>query len=139
MPALDDSVITKEEVEREDTAAVGAGLDALEENRAAPRTLAAPAGHLHRAALLALVLVLIIWEIVYLLGVKPEVMLPSPAAVGDELVRLLQGGQAEEDHLDQPVLGPDRLCDGDRHRRADRPAGGPVQAIRLSLPLLSGS
>ena len=31
MPALDDSVITKAEVEREDTAAVGAGLDVLEE------------------------------------------------------------------------------------------------------------
>ena len=31
MPALDDSVIARDEVEREDTAAVGAGLDALEE------------------------------------------------------------------------------------------------------------
>jgi hypothetical protein len=31
MPALDDSVITQAEVEREDTAAVGAGLDVLED------------------------------------------------------------------------------------------------------------
>jgi NitT/TauT family transport system permease protein len=87
MPALDDSVIANEEVEREDTAAVGAGLDALEEPER------------HREPWwrrLALLLVLVIWQIVYLLGVKPQVMLPSPAAVGDELLRLLEGGQAGE-------------------------------------------
>jgi NitT/TauT family transport system permease protein len=43
-----------------------------------------------------MVVVLVIWEIVYLLKLKPEVMLPSPAAVWDELLKLVQGGQAGE-------------------------------------------
>jgi NitT/TauT family transport system permease protein len=38
----------------------------------------------------------VVWEIVYLLHLKPEVMLPSPAAVFDELGRLLHTGQAWE-------------------------------------------
>ena len=50
MPALDDSVITKAEVEREDTAAVGAGLDVLEEPDRLPRALVAPARQFDRPA-----------------------------------------------------------------------------------------
>ena len=96
MPALDDSVITKDEVEREDTAAVGAGLGVLEE----PDRIREPwwrrLGSSIVPPILALGVVLVIWEIVYLLGVKPEVMLPSPTAVWDELLRLLEGGQAWE-------------------------------------------
>ncbi len=94
MPALDDTVISRDEVEREDTAAVGAGLDALEE----PDRIREPwwrrLGGSIVPPVLALVVVLVVWEVVYLLKLKPEVMLPSPAAVFDELLRLLQGGQA---------------------------------------------
>ena len=94
MPALDDSVISREEVEREDTARVEAGLDRLD------------AVELHRTPwwrrlgssivppFLALVVVLVIWEILYLLKVKPPVMLPSPTSVGKEFLRLLESGQA---------------------------------------------
>ena len=94
MPALDDSVITKDEVEREDTAAVGAGLDALEEPERHRDPWWKRLGTSIVPPFLALILVLVIWEIVYLLGVKPEVMLPSPAAVFSELGRLLESGQA---------------------------------------------
>ena len=96
MPALDDSAITTDEVEREDTAAVGAGLDVLEE----PDRIREPwwrrLGSSVVPPILALGVVLLVWEIVYLLKLKPEVMLPSPASVWDELLRLLQGGQAWE-------------------------------------------
>ena len=94
MPALDDSVITQAEVEREDTAAVGAGLDVLEEPDRVRDPWWRRLGSSIVPPILALVVVLVIWEIVYLLKLKPEVMLPSPAAVWDELVRLMQGGQA---------------------------------------------
>ena len=96
MPALDDSVITRDEVEREDTAAVGAGLDVLEEPDRVREPWWRKLGGSVVPPILALVVVLVVWEVVYLLGVKPEVMLPSPAAVFDELLRLLQGGQAWE-------------------------------------------
>ncbi|MEO8715643.1 MAG: hypothetical protein ABI369_11575, partial [Acetobacteraceae bacterium] len=88
MPALDDSVITKAEVEREDTAAVGAGLDVLEEADQTRDPWWRRLGSSIVPPVLALALVLVIWEIVYLLKLKPEVMLPSPAAVWTELVRL---------------------------------------------------
>ncbi len=96
MPALDDSVIATDEVEREDTAAVGAGLDVLEE----PDRIRDPwwrrLGTSIVPPILAMVLVLVVWEIVYLLHLKPEVMLPSPAAVFNELGRLMSTGQAWE-------------------------------------------
>ena len=119
-------VITKDEVEREDTAAVGAGLDALEEPDRHPGTLVAPARHARSCRRSwRSVVVLVIWEIVYLLGVKPEVMLPSPAAVWDELLRLLEGGQAWETIWTSLSRGPDRLRHGDRHRGPDRAGRSP--------------
>ena len=96
MPALDDSVITREEVEREDTAAVGAGLDVLEEEDNYREPWWRRLGSSVIPPILAMGVVLVIWEIVYLLKLKPEVMLPSPASVFDELGRLLEGGQAWE-------------------------------------------
>ena len=96
MPALDDSVIAKDEVEREDTAAVGAGLDVLEEPDRVRDPWWRRLGSSIVPPLLALGVVLVVWEIVYLLKLKPEVMLPSPAAVWDELSKLMQGGQAWE-------------------------------------------
>ena len=68
MPALDDSVITKAEVEREDTAAVGAGLDALEEPDATRDPWWRRLGTSIVPPILAMVVVLVIWEIVYLLS-----------------------------------------------------------------------
>jgi len=96
VPALDDSVITKAEVEREDTAAVGAGLDVLEEPDHTRDPWWRRLGSSIVPPVLALVVVLVIWEIVYLLELKPEVMLPSPAAVWTELLRLVEDGQAGE-------------------------------------------
>ena len=72
MPALDDSVITKRRGEREDTAAVEAGLDVLEEpDRSA--TPGAPLGCSVVPPILALVVVLVVWQIVYLLGAQAGV------------------------------------------------------------------
>ena len=90
MPALDDSVITQAEVEREDTAAVGAGLDVLEEPDRVKDPWWRRIGSSIIPPILAMLVVLVIWEIVYLLKLKPEVMLPSPAAVWTELVTLVQ-------------------------------------------------
>ena len=64
-----------------------------------------PAG---RAAGKAEHVVLVVWEVVYLLGVKPEVMLPSPAAVFDELLRLLQGGLDKQTAI-LPLIGQLKL------------------------------
>jgi NitT/TauT family transport system permease protein len=94
MPALDDSVITKAEVEREDTAAVGAGLDVLEEPDRAKDPWWRRIGSSIIPPILAMVVVLVIWEIVYLLKLKPEVMLPAPSAVWTELVSLIESGKA---------------------------------------------
>jgi NitT/TauT family transport system permease protein len=94
MPALDDSVITKAEVEREDTAAVGAGLDVLEEPDQARDPWWRRIGSSIIPPILAMVVVLVIWEIVYLLKLKPEVMLPAPSAVWTELVSLVENGKA---------------------------------------------
>jgi NitT/TauT family transport system permease protein len=96
VPALDDSVIATDEVEREDTAAVGAGLDVLEEPERVRDPWWRRLGTSIVPPILAMLLVLVVWEIVYLLHLKPEVMLPSPAAVFDELGRLLHTGQAWE-------------------------------------------
>src|SRR5689334_23394167 len=96
MPALDDSVITQAEVEREDTAAVGAGLDVLEEPDRVKDPWWRRIGSSIIPPILAMLVVLVIWEIVYLLKLKPEVMLPSPAAVWTELVTLVQSGKAGE-------------------------------------------
>ena len=85
MPALDDSVITKAEVEREDTQAVGAGLDVLEEEDNYREPWWRRLGSSVIPPILAMGVVLVIWEIVYLLKLKPEVMLPSPKAVLTEL------------------------------------------------------
>jgi NitT/TauT family transport system permease protein len=94
MPALDDSVITQAEVEREDTAAVGAGLDVLEEPDRVKDPWWRRVGSSIIPPILAMVVVLVIWEIVYLLGLKPEVMLPAPSAVWTELVSLVESGKA---------------------------------------------
>jgi NitT/TauT family transport system permease protein len=94
MPALDDSVITQAEVEREDTAAVGAGLDVLEEPDRVRDPWWRRVGSSIIPPILAMVVVLVIWEIVYLLGLKPEVMLPAPSAVWTELVSLVESGKA---------------------------------------------
>jgi NitT/TauT family transport system permease protein len=94
MPALDDSVITKAEVEREDTAAVGAGLDVLEEPDQAKDPWWRRISSSIIPPILAMVVVLVIWEIVYLLKLKPEVMLPAPSAVWTELVSLIENGKA---------------------------------------------
>ena len=96
MPALDDSVITKAEVEREDTAAVGAGLDVLEEPDRVKDPWWRRVGSSIIPPILAMVVVLVIWEIVYLLKLKPEVMLPAPSAVWTELVSLVESGKAGE-------------------------------------------
>jgi len=96
MPALDDSVITKAEVEREDTAAVGAGLDVLEEPDRVKDPWWRRVGSSIIPPILAMVVVLVIWEVVYLLKLKPEVMLPAPSAVWTELVSLVQSGKAGE-------------------------------------------
>ncbi len=96
MPALSESVIAADEVEREDTAAVGAGLDVLEEP---DRTRSPWWRRLSSSVvppLLALGVVLVVWEVVYLAKLKPEVMLPSPTAVWDQLLQLLRGGQAAQ-------------------------------------------
>ena len=140
MPALDDSVITKDEVEREDTAAVGAGLDVLEE----PDQIREPwwrrLGSSIVPPILAFGVVLVIWEIVYLLKLKPEVMLPSPASVWDELRPAVRGRPGLGDHLDQPVQGTVRVRDGDRHRCPDRSGRSPgsVGCGASFGPLLSG-
>jgi NitT/TauT family transport system permease protein len=94
MPALDDSVITQAEVEREDTAEVGAGLDVLEEPDRVKDPWWRRVGSSIIPPILAMVVVLVIWEIVYLLGLKPEVMLPAPSAVWTELVSLVESGKA---------------------------------------------
>jgi NitT/TauT family transport system permease protein len=96
MPALDDSVITQAEVEREDTAAVGAGLDVLEEPDRVKDPWWRRVGSSIIPPILAMVVVLVIWEIVYLLKLKPEVMLPAPSAVWTELVSLVESGKAGE-------------------------------------------
>ena len=89
-------MIATDEVEREDTAAVGAGLDVLEEPERVRDPWWRRLGTSIVPPILAMLLVLVVWEIIYLLHLKPEVMLPSPAAVFDELGRLLHTGQAWE-------------------------------------------
>ena len=56
-----------------------------------------------------MVVVLVIWEIVYLLGLKPDVTLPSPSAAWTELVSLIENGEAGADDLDEPVQGTFRV------------------------------
>ncbi len=89
-------MITQAEGEREDTAAVGAGLDVLEEPDRVRDPWWRRVGSSIIPPILAMVVVLVIWEIVYLLGLKPDVMLPAPSAVWTELVSLVESGKAGE-------------------------------------------
>ena len=88
MPARD------EQVEREDTAAVGAGLDALE---AAPASRARTWRRLLGGAyppLLALLVLLVIWQVAYSRHLKPDYVLPSPSSVWQTFTGMLADGSA---------------------------------------------
>lgn len=85
---------TDEQVEREDTAAVGAGLDALEEHSVA-RT---PAWRRFLGGfyppLIALLVVLGLWELAYAQKWKPDYVLPSPASVWTTFAGMVSDGSA---------------------------------------------
>ncbi|TKV61624.1 ABC transporter permease [Nakamurella flava] len=101
MPALDTPqgpgarlIAPPEPVEREDTAAVGAGLDALEAPTAERSSWWRRTSRSIVPPLLAIGVVFVVWQVLYWLKVKPEVMLPAPSAVWQEFLRLAEGGQA---------------------------------------------
>jgi NitT/TauT family transport system permease protein len=76
----------------DDLASLEAGLDALEapvEDRPSPLTRAVSATW---PPLVAVALLLLVWELVYRAGVKPTYALPSPADVGLVLLEQLRDG-----------------------------------------------
>ncbi|GGL86780.1 ABC transporter permease [Nakamurella endophytica] len=83
-----------ERVEREDTAAVGAGLDALE--RTTDTRPPAWRRFLSGAypPVIALVVLLGLWQVAYTQRWKPEYVLPSPASVWDTFAGMVSDGSA---------------------------------------------
>ena len=83
-----------EQVEREDTAAVGAGLDALEEHA----TLRAPAWRRFLGGfyppLIALLVLLGVWQFAYSRHVLPDYKLPSPGSVWTTFAAMVSDGSA---------------------------------------------
>lgn len=80
--------------EREDTARVEAGLDALDTppsrrvGRGLARSLLAP--------LVALVVVVAVWQLLWSRALWPEYQLPSPLAVGEQIGEVVATGQVWE-------------------------------------------
>ena len=87
------SVAVVELTEREDTAAVGAGLDALEAQ--APQRTPWPirARRTVLPPLIAIAALIGIWQLVFLAGIKRPDILPSPAMVWQAFVDLLGQGK----------------------------------------------
>lgn len=81
-------------VEREDTAAVGAGLDALETQIHARR----PAWRRFLSGfyppVIALLVLLLIWQLAYARHWKPDYILPSPASVWTQFTTMIGDGSA---------------------------------------------
>jgi NitT/TauT family transport system permease protein len=95
MPALEKVVQREpERLEREDAAAVEAGLDALE----SVAIYRVPAWKRFLSGLypplIALLVLLGIWQLAYLRQWKPDYVLPSPASVWDTFTALVASGQA---------------------------------------------
>ncbi|MTD12875.1 ABC transporter permease subunit [Nakamurella sp. YIM 132087] len=86
--------VTEEQVEREDTAAVGAGLDALEQqvDTRPPAWRRFLSGFY--PPVIALLVLLGVWQIAYLQKWKPDYVLPSPASVWDNFISMVADGQA---------------------------------------------
>ncbi len=76
----------------DDLASLEAGLDALDAPQEARRSWLSRAVSTSWPPLVALALLLVVWELVYRAGVKPTYALPSPADVGLVLVEQLQDG-----------------------------------------------
>jgi NitT/TauT family transport system permease protein len=85
---------TDEQVEREDTAAVGAGLDALEQHLVTRR----PAWRRFLGGfyppLIALAALLGLWQFAYSQKWKPDYVLPSPSSVWTSFTGMLADGSA---------------------------------------------
>lgn len=82
-----------EPVEREDTAAVGAGLDALEHHDIRRRPLWRRFLTGSYPPVIALLVLLGLWELAYVKQWKPDYVLPSPASVWDTFSSLVASGQ----------------------------------------------
>jgi NitT/TauT family transport system permease protein len=83
-----------EAFEREDTAAVGAGLDALETHVVARR----PGWRRFLSGfyppLIALLVLLVLWQLAYVQQWKPEYILPSPSSVWTQFTGMVADGSA---------------------------------------------
>lgn len=88
-----DTRAVAEPVEREDTAAVGAGLDALEAQVAAPIPWWARARRSVLPPVIAIIVLIGIWQAVFAAGIKRPDILPSPAMVWGSFVGLVQDGR----------------------------------------------
>lgn len=98
MPALDLDKAARpaveEPVEREDTAAVGAGLDALEEHVSTrPPAWRRFLGGFY-PPLIALLALLGLWQLAYSRHWKPDYVLPSPASVWSNFTGMVSDGSA---------------------------------------------
>jgi NitT/TauT family transport system permease protein len=91
---LSTDLAVDEVVEREDTAAVGAGLDALEQQAVARP----PAWKRFLSGvyppLIALLVLLGVWQLAWVQHWKPEVNLPSPASVWTQFSSMVADGSA---------------------------------------------
>ena len=83
-----------EQVEREDTAAVGAGLDALEAHVVARRPAWKRFASGFYPPLIALLLFLGLWQLAYSEKWKPDYALPSPASVWTTFAAMVSDGSA---------------------------------------------
>jgi NitT/TauT family transport system permease protein len=92
--SLSTATAVDEQVEREDTAAVGAGLDALEAHVVARRPGWKRFLSGFYPPLIALLLFLGLWELAYAEKWKPEFALPSPASVWTQFASMVSDGSA---------------------------------------------
>jgi NitT/TauT family transport system permease protein len=98
MPTLDlnkdGAPVVEEQLERADTAAVGAGLDALEEHTTArPPSWRRFLGGFY-PPLIALLALLGLWQLAYSQHWKPEYVLPSPSSVWSSFAAMVSDGSA---------------------------------------------
>ncbi len=98
MPAPDEmtagGVAVAEPAEREDTAAVGAGLDALEQSTDRRPSWWRRLLSGFYPPVIALVAVLGLWQVAFVRHWKPDYVLPSPSSVWHQFAHMVQTGQA---------------------------------------------